>query len=52
MVVTISIKLDKTKEKRGTRVMPAPERERGSLHNKRRNQDNVEALAAGGPEQR
>ena len=48
----ISIELDKTKEKRGTRVMPAPERERGSLHNKRRNQDNVEALAAGGPEQR
>ena len=32
--------------------MPAPQRERGSLHNKQRNQDNVEALAAGGSEQR
>lgn len=50
--MTISVKLDKTKEKRGTRVMPAPKRERGSLHYKRRNQDNVEALAAGGSEQR
>lgn len=32
--MTVNTKLDKMKEKRGTRVMSAPEGERESLHSK------------------